>query len=372
MKEYVAYTGGRYTYADDLLNLQDLSLSLTSIFAGCADFIISGCEVDGTSISSGYVWLGNKIRQFSGAENVSFPYYIVESNKEETVVYASEKNQCGRQCFLCFGSSEYPTQPDIITGILPHVIEVNREYTPRLLDQFIGKYALLKSTPFSRQICSKDLLLKGQLNVDKGIESKTGFSILNQEGANLKTIIQADGNASIGLYLRGLLVNEVVLCHDGSFRLMKGDKELAQITEKGISYNTSLMKDALIGSIKIIGNQIFNYGDATDSGTIKVNYVGYQGEGNSFRNLEIHDGKLSSVPIVRVTGADRDVATYGTIHIHQSQGGLSLVNSLYTKEDVRLQNYISWNDVKNIHCASLGYLNSDNKSFSIINTLGDI
>ena len=33
MKEYVAETGGRYTYADDILNLQELALSMTSIFS---------------------------------------------------------------------------------------------------------------------------------------------------------------------------------------------------------------------------------------------------------------------------------------------------------------------------------------------------
>ena len=45
MKEYIAKTGGRYTYNDDLLNLQELARSMTSIFEGCSNFIISGCEV---------------------------------------------------------------------------------------------------------------------------------------------------------------------------------------------------------------------------------------------------------------------------------------------------------------------------------------
>lgn len=45
MKEYVAEAGGRYTYVDDILNLQELTLSMTSIFTDCANFIISGCEV---------------------------------------------------------------------------------------------------------------------------------------------------------------------------------------------------------------------------------------------------------------------------------------------------------------------------------------
>ncbi len=58
MKEYVAETGGRYTYSDDILNLQELTLSLSAIFDGCSDFIISGCEIEGPRVSPGYVWLG--------------------------------------------------------------------------------------------------------------------------------------------------------------------------------------------------------------------------------------------------------------------------------------------------------------------------
>ena len=53
MKEYVAEPGGRYTYSDDILNLQELALSLSAIFDGCQEFIISGCEPDGASISPG-------------------------------------------------------------------------------------------------------------------------------------------------------------------------------------------------------------------------------------------------------------------------------------------------------------------------------
>ncbi|WP_302251330.1 hypothetical protein [uncultured Alistipes sp.] len=47
MKEYIAETGGRYTYSDDILNLQELALSMSAVFDGCSDFIISGCEIEG-------------------------------------------------------------------------------------------------------------------------------------------------------------------------------------------------------------------------------------------------------------------------------------------------------------------------------------
>ena len=61
MKEYVAEAGGRYTYVDDILNLQELTLSMTSIFTDCANFIISGCEVvSDNEITSGYVWINKK------------------------------------------------------------------------------------------------------------------------------------------------------------------------------------------------------------------------------------------------------------------------------------------------------------------------
>ena len=32
MKEYIAETGGRYTYSDDILNLQELALSMSAVF----------------------------------------------------------------------------------------------------------------------------------------------------------------------------------------------------------------------------------------------------------------------------------------------------------------------------------------------------
>lgn len=47
MKEFSAQTGGRYTYADDLENLQELALAFAELFDDCDNFIVSGCEVTG-------------------------------------------------------------------------------------------------------------------------------------------------------------------------------------------------------------------------------------------------------------------------------------------------------------------------------------
>ena len=78
MKEYVAETGGRYTYSDDILNLQELALSMSAIFDGCSDFIISGCMVDGAVISPGYVWLAVKSAIL---KDVPMPYTHITSTK---------------------------------------------------------------------------------------------------------------------------------------------------------------------------------------------------------------------------------------------------------------------------------------------------
>lgn len=93
MKEYIAETGGRYTYVDDILNLQEIALSMTSIFTGYSNFIISGCEFTESDIASGYVWINGKVRYFSGCQNAPQPYYIYERNENETVTYANEINK---------------------------------------------------------------------------------------------------------------------------------------------------------------------------------------------------------------------------------------------------------------------------------------
>ncbi|MTT25708.1 hypothetical protein GMD84_17430, partial [Parabacteroides merdae] len=230
MKEYVAETGGRYTYSDDILNLQELALSLNAIFDGCSDFIISGCGTDGARIAPGYVWLGGKVRRFEGATDAVYPYYIYETNRHESVVYANDANKCGRTCYLCAGSKSVPDTADAVTGALPAFIEITEDYAPRFIDKFFGRYAVLSDTPFPRQTVKKDLVLTGTFTGQKEIASKTAVSVSGGIGYMLRGIVKADGNASLGAYLSGLLINEIVIHTDGTFSFMKQGKELARIT----------------------------------------------------------------------------------------------------------------------------------------------
>lgn len=372
MKEYVAETGGRYTYSDDIINLQELAISMSSIFDGCSDFIISGCTVEDSTISSGYVWLGGKVRRFEGAVDAVFPYYIYESNRHESVVYANDINKRGRTCYLCASGKIVPTAVDSVTGKIPATIEVTPTYAPRFIDKFFGRYAVLLETPFQRQTIKKDLVLAGQFTANKELNSKTAVSVSGENGYMLKGIVKSDGNASLGAYLNGLLVNEIVIRTDGTFSFMKQGQELARITGDGISYGTALSDKSRIGAIHIQGCDIYNTQDVTDEGTVRINYYGANGTGTKYRDFAVHDGKLSAIPIFKVIGNSGTAQVNGLLSVHSADRGIDLCSSAYTKDNPKLQNTLSWRDSAGAVIAAIGYDTADSFRYAVRNALGDI
>lgn len=372
MKEYVAEPGGRYTYSDDILNLQELALSLGAIFDGCSDFIISGCETDGARVSPGYVWLGGKVRRFEGATDAVYPYYIHEVNRHESVVYANEVNKRGRTCYLCAGSTAIPDTTDAVTGKLPAFIEIREDYAPRFIDRFFGRYAVLLDTPFARQTVKKDLVLAGSVTAEKEFRSKTAVSVAGENGYTLKGIVKADGDASLGAYLSGLLVSEIVIRTDGTFSFMKQGKELARVTENGISYGTSLSDTARIGALRVQGADLFNTADVTDAGCVRVNYYGQDGGATRYRDFAVHDGKACGTPILKVTGKSATAEVGGLLSVRSAGRGIDLYNTAYTKEDPKLTNLLSWRDSAGAGIATVGYDSMDGFRFVVRNTLGEI
>ena len=372
MKEYVAETGGRYTYSDDILNLQALALSMSTIFDGCSDFIISGCTVEGSTISPGFVWLGGKVRHFEGVSDATFPYYIYESNRHESVVYANEVNKRGRTCYLCAAGKTIPTTTDPVTGKIPAAIEVKPDYAPRFIDKFFGRYAVLLETPFQCQTIKKDLVLAGQFSANKDINSKTSVSVSGENGYSLKGVVRSDGNASLGAYLNGLLVNEIVIRTDGTFSFIKQGKELARVTGDGISYSTSLSNNSRIGAIHIQGCDIYNTQDVTDEGAVRINYYGVEGGGTKFRDFAVYDGKLSLNPIFKVIGKTATAQVSGLLSVYSAGRGIDLCNTAYTKDDTKLQNTLSWKDSTGSVIAAVGFDTADSYRYIIRNALGDI
>ena len=75
MKEYNSTTGGRYIFNEDILNLQELALSITEMFRGSGvNFVLSGCEItlsengdDVTvDVTSGYAYFEGRIIRVEG------------------------------------------------------------------------------------------------------------------------------------------------------------------------------------------------------------------------------------------------------------------------------------------------------------------
>lgn len=372
MKEYVAETGGRYTYSDDVLNLQELALSLSALFEGCPDFIISGCEADGAVITAGYVWLNGKVRRFEGCRDAVYPYYIYEANRHESVTYANDINKRGRTCYLCAGGKSVPGVADAVTGKLPAAIEITIGYAPRLVDKFIGRYAMLLDTPFNRQTVRKDVVLTGNLAGQKEISSKTALSVSGENGHVLKHIVRADGNASVGVYLGGLLVNEIVLSADGSIRFMKQDKELARMSAEGIATGMFSGSTAYIGSVVLRDNYLYNRSDATDEGALKINCYGFEDGNTKFRDFAVYDGKQGKLPLFHVNGKSGMSRVNGVLSVRGNGRGIELTNTAFTKSDSKLKNLLTWRDSDDEAIGTIGFNSAEDFNFSLKNHLGDI
>jgi hypothetical protein len=372
MKEYIAETGGRYTYSDDILNLQELALSLTSIFSDCPAFIISGCQAEGSGITPGYVWLGGKIRYFEGIQSTVFPYYIYETNTNESVVYANEVNKCGRCCYLCTGGTAVPQVTDPVTGQLPRYLEISSNYAPRLTDKFFGRYALLLDGPTSRQKVKNDVTFAGDVTIEKALKSAKELTVLNDNGRSLRGRIKESGDGSLGAYLNDLLTAEITLNTDGSFSFLKGTTELARLDENGFSCEQTEVKRSRIGSVYVYQNHIINVGDDTDEGSVNINYCGYNQTTNRYRNFNVYDGKRCSVPLLQVEGRTRTTAVNGVFRVSGNGSCYIMRNPSFAKGDPELTDTLEWQDRDGVTIASVGYVSTSSNDFTVSNLFGNL
>lgn len=372
MKEYIAETGGRYTYSDDILNLQELALSMTAIFGECPAFIVSGCQIEGTVIAPGYVWLGGKVRYFEGTKNAAFPYFIYEKNTHESVVYANEINKRGRSCYLCTGGSAVPLITDPVTGLSPVFLEITKESAPRLIDKFFGRYALLLDSPSQRQRVKKDVTFAGEVLVEKGIKTSKDISVQSPDGRSLRGRIKESGAATLGVYLSELLTAEVVIDTDGSFLFMKGAMEVARLSDSGFICNHMNLKTSRVGSVYIYQTHLINIADDTDDGSVSINHVGFNQGTTRFRNFNVWDGKSCSVPLFWVEGKTRTTTVNGTFKVCGNNLSAVLKNTSFAKGDSQLTAYFEWQDRDGESIAFLGYLSATNKDFTLANLFGNL
>lgn len=373
MKEYIAETGGRYTYSDDILNLQELALSMTALFSECSNFIISGCIVEGATISAGYVWIAGKVRRFEGTTAATFPYFIYESNSNESVVYANEINKRGRCCFQCSGGAFVPQIADPVTGSNPEFIEITNDYAPRLIDKFFGRYALLTDSVSQRQRVKKDVTFAGDVMIEKGLRSNKEVAVHHSSnGYSKRCRVKDDGAITIGLYLNELLTSEITMGTDGSFSFVKGDKELAKVGEKGFACDAAVLKNLRVGSVYMHQSHILNTVDDTDDGSVNINHTGYNLGVTRFRNFNVYDGKRCSISLFQVEGKTKTITVNGLFRVNSDGTGILLANSTFAKTDTKLTGAFLWQDNKAETIASIGYLSNSTFDLTLSNLLGHI
>lgn len=371
MIEFNAQTGGRYTYVDDIVNLQELALAFSSIFAACDNFIVSGCEVNGTSINAGYVYLNGKLRYFSGATGISkWPQYIYESNKVESVAYASGSDKVGRNIYGCSISASAPTITDSLTGNVPQYIQIQKVGGRTLNDAFFGKYALLLNSSVGAQTIGDAVTFANMVRVQGALNMSDGASFTKGE-ATCRMFY--DGNVfHIQSRIGTGAIYDFAFDHDRGYVFSIGGVSIISISPSGISFAQPLtVGKSIIGSVTCNADHIYNSGTGSDSGTLYLNYKGYNDGNTYYRNTIIGNGK--GVAIISVNGKNSIVNLLGTLVAESSlQTGIVLKHNTLLQSNTSLSKVVSWTDASDSQMAYIGFGSTADNLFYIHNRIANV
>lgn len=374
MKEFVSQTGGRYTYIDDIMNLQDLALAFSNIFDGCDNFIVSGCTVSGSTLSAGYVYLNGKIRYCAGLSGIStFPVYVYESNSVESVSYADSSDKVGRNIYGCAVASTVPTTKDTLTDALPQSIKIASDGTAlRLKDAFFGKYTLMTDSPYSSQSVAEDVEFEDNVTVDGNLTAKkvyvtngTAKADIGYDSAGNLTIqsVPASGSSFV-----------IKVSKDGAFTFSKNGMVIASLDTSGINLYVSVSAanyGIMAGNTAVKSNHIYNSGTASDTGTLNINLLGYNGGSSYYRDTVIGNGKGEAV--LSITGSTKSSIFNGAVAVSNADDyGLTLKHSGLAKTDKGLLHSVAWKDKNDVVIATAGYISNADYDWYIHNEIGNV
>ncbi len=361
MKEFSAQTGGRYTYADDLENLQELALAFAQLFDDCDNFIVSGCEVESGSISSGYVFLNGKMRYFSGATGItSWPQYIYELNSTESVPYESGGSKVGRNIYSCALAKTVPTTADTLTNAVPKALEITATGGLRMKDAFIGKYALLLNPANTSQTVNSFVTFAKQVRTNADLIAKNGVTILNDA---LQTKLIYDGSTFSLTSTGGENAYKLSIIDGEGFTFYVNDVKVAQIGDTAIQFIKPITAgQGTFGGLILTGNGIYQ-GTANAEADVWINKYSYNGEFTQFRNTLIGNGKGKT--LLSVIGTSGIINLFGQTQIAAGTMDGLVLKANMLKSNNSLQNAIAWNDSANEVMARIGFINTDNQIFSV-------
>jgi hypothetical protein len=370
MKEFSSQTGGRFTYVDDVINLQELALAFGAIFEDCDNFIVSGCEVSGNAISSGIVYLNGKLRVFNGASGMtSWPQYIYEVNETENTPYQSGGEKVGRNVWSCAIGSVVPTTLTPLTNKIPQSIQITANGGLRMKDAWIGKYALLLDAATPNQkvkgTLSADTLSAPQVTATSQMRVATaaGTAYVYYEGSNM--VLESSVNNGATKY-RLVATNST-----GGFQLIKNSTVIATFTDSQISFAKPVIgNQATFGSVRTVGTQMFNSSTATDEGELSINVFGLNGANTYYRNTHIGNGK--GTKLLSIIGRTADIFLYGAMTLNAAaEHGITLISNK-PKTDLTLKKLIAWQDSNKVIMAQFGFTDLASQIFVLSNSVGSI
>ena len=370
MKEFTSQTGGRFTYVDDLLNLQELALVFSEIFTDCDNFIVSGCEVNGNSISAGIVYLNGKLRTVEAVPVITggWPQFIYEKNENKTVPYASGGEKIGREIWGTSVGKSVPVDVTPLTNAAPKAIQINATGGLRMKDAWFGKYALLLNPAANTQSVNGHVNFQTLLATG-AIQSNSRYVVQTASGTG--TFYMSDDNLILQASLSGNKQMQMVFGADNSFQFIINGDVVAVITPTGITFNRSVNCSYLAcGNVVTNGSDIYNGLSATDNGTLDINVLGHNGSTAYYRTTNIGDGKGSVV--FSVSGATKTITASGQMIVTNNASVAQIFRGTVDKSNAAYKQYIEWQDSASVSMAKVGYLDNRNMIYTIKNLIGGI
>lgn len=370
MREFIAKTGGRYTYIEDFLALQEISLSLLTMFEGCNNFIISGCKTSGLNntnitISEGYVYINSKIRHFAGGTiDLTKPYYIVESEKTESVSYAGDATQQGCVIYECYGSDSEPVDKQFI--------KITSTYIPRLKDEFFGKYAVTLNSAFNQQTVSQNIVFDKDISIKGNISGVGNISLINPDKQiEIKESISTAGDAQYSFLKNSSELSKLLFGYDGCIKFISGGIEKMVITPTNVAFDYIGVNEMRTPELSIKGNEIDNFGNRSEDGSININKTGYNGAANLPRHFNVYGGKKQL--IFRIDGSKNSVIAYGSFTEESTnEFGLVLRDTAHSYREPNYQKSIAWKDRDGVVLGSVGYSDTSKNDLVINNEQGNV
>lgn len=373
MNEFNAQTGGRYVYVDDVLNLQNLALAFGKIFDECDNFIVSGCQVSGSTISAGYIYLNGKLRYFSGASGISkWPQYLYEKNSTESVNYASGNTKVGRNIYGVSIGSSVPTTSDPLTGKVPVSMQITSNGGTLMKDAFFGKYAVILNAANLMQVLNGSLKITGDLEIGGNIKSLANRYRIIESLASFDAYFGTKGMSQVASYSSSGN-NYSITMEDGlGFGFYINDVLVARISKDGI--NGSGFANTKLGSFGCVGvdnSGVYNRTEATNAAALNINMVGYNGSTQYYRNTNIGNGKGTA--IIAVNGQSNAVRIAGVTTIASGSTNEGLVFLLdKPKTTTSIQKSVIWKDSNAEVMGVLGFTETTDLTFRITNNLAGV